>query len=110
MTQSRRNLLDAVLAQLAVTDDSVADTDPGPAHLAELWEGELQADLAEPVIRQIRFDEFLREVVSMGTDIALRMGSAAAQYSIGGDAEDSPAPGEPDPQSIDEPTPPETEE
>ena len=85
MTSSAREMLDAILAQLDAVDEAVSDTAPGPANLAGLWEGELVMDLAEPVIRQIRFDQFIREVMSMGADIAMRMGSAAMEYSVGGD-------------------------
>jgi hypothetical protein len=85
-----REMLDALLAQLDATEAHVVDTDPGPAPLAGLWSGDLDADLAEPVIRQIRFDQFVREVVSLGADIALRMGAAAAAYTLGGDASGEP--------------------
>ena len=87
-----REMLDALLAQLDATDEHVADTDPGPAPLAGLWSGDLDADLAEPVMRQIRFDQFVREVVSLGADIALRMGAAAVAYTVGTDASGEPGP------------------
>lgn len=85
MTLTPREMLDRLLAQLDATEEHVPDTEPGSAPLAELWEGELEADLTEPVIRQIRFDQFVREVVSMGADIAMRMGSAAMEYTVGHD-------------------------
>ena len=78
-------MLDALLSQLDADDAAVADHTPGPAPLAAIYEGELDADLTEPVIRQIRFDQFVREVVSLGADIAVRMGSAAVEYSVGRD-------------------------
>jgi len=87
MTLSAREMLDALLAQLDASDEGTSDTEPGRAHLAEFWGGELDTDLAEPVIRQIRFDQFVREVVSMGTGIAIRMGTAALEYSVGSDDE-----------------------
>ncbi|MCP4305309.1 MAG: hypothetical protein GY788_10620 [bacterium] len=51
--------------------------------LAELWIGELQADLAEPVLRQIRFDEFLREIGQLTIDVVGAMGRAFAEYVPG---------------------------
>ncbi len=85
MTMSPHEMLDSLLAQLDASDESVADTAPGPAPLAVIYEGQLENDLADPVIRQIRFDQFVRAVVSMGVDIAARMGSAALEYSVGSD-------------------------
>ncbi len=51
--------------------------------LAELWIGELQTDLATPVLKQIRFDEFLRELGQLAIDVAEAMGRAAVQYGPG---------------------------
>jgi len=87
MSMTVHEMLDALLSQLDADDAAVADHSPGPAPLAALYEGELDADLTEPVIRQVRFDQFVREVVSLGADIAVRMGSAAVQYSVGRDDE-----------------------
>jgi len=83
MNRSPREMLDHLLAQLDATEEHTSDTDPGPAPLAGLWEGGLDTDLTEPVIRQIRFDQFVREVVSLGADIAVRMGAAALEYTVG---------------------------
>ena len=58
----------------------VASCDECQDFLAELWIGELQTDLAEPVLKQIRFDEFLREVGQLAMDIAGAMGRAVAEY------------------------------
>ncbi|MDJ0960026.1 MAG: hypothetical protein QNJ88_05170 [Acidimicrobiia bacterium] len=85
MSMPVHEMLDALLSQLDADDAAVADHTPGPAPLALIYEGELEADLTEPVIRQIRFDQFVREVVSLGADIAVRMGSAAVEYSVGRD-------------------------
>ena len=85
MSMPVHEMLDALLSQLDADDTAVADHTPGPAPLALIYEGELEADLTEPVIRQIRFDQFVREVVSLGADIAVRMGSAAVEYSVGRD-------------------------
>lgn len=87
MTLPVHEMLDALLAQLEADDAAVADGAPGPAPLAAIYQGELDRDLTDPVIRQIRFDQFLREVVRLGADIATRMGSAAIEYSVGGDAD-----------------------
>ena len=85
MSMTVHEMLDALLTQLDADDAAVADSAPGPAPLAAIYEGELEADLTEPVMRQIRFDQFVREVVSMGADIAVRMGSAAVEYTVGRD-------------------------
>ncbi len=87
MSLTVHEMLDALLAQLDADDEAVADHAPGPAPLAAIYQGELEADLTEPVIRQVRFDQFVREVVSLGADIAVRMGSAAVAYSVGRDDE-----------------------
>ena len=39
--------------------------------LAELWIGELRTDLSQPVLRQIRFDEFLDELGRLTMDVAI---------------------------------------
>ena len=61
--------------------------------LAELWIGELSADLSQPVLRQIRFDEFLREVGQLTMDVASALGRAFVTYGPAGDTEidDRPA-------------------
>ena len=107
MTQSPREMLDALLAHLDVVQEDESDTDPGPAGFAGLWEGELETDLTEPVSRQIRFDQFVREVVSLGADIALRMGAAALEYSVGHD--EQPV-GEDDDAGVGDPTNGQSEE
>ena len=53
--------------------------------LAELWVGELQADLSESVLQRIRFDEFLREVGQLTMDVAVAMGRALIEYGPGRD-------------------------
>ena len=61
--------------------------------LAELWIGELTTDLSQPVLRQIRFDEFLREVGQLTMDVAAAFGRAAVAY---GPAADEKTPAEAD--------------
>ena len=55
--------------------------------LAELWIGELTSDLAQPVLRQIRFDEFVRELGQLTMDVAAAFGRAVAAYGPGADDE-----------------------
>lgn len=55
--------------------------------LAELWIGELRTDLSQPVLRQIRFDEFLRELGQLTMDVAVAFGKAVVTYGPGGDTE-----------------------
>lgn len=71
-------------------DSHVASCDECQAFLAELWEGELSRDLRPPVIRRIRFDQFLSEIVGLGVNIVGAMGRATAEYTFG--ADDLPPP------------------
>lgn len=84
MTLTPRETLFAILADV---EEEVVSVDDAPAtpRLAELWEGELERDLTEPVIQQIRFDQFVREIVTLGSDVAFRMAEAAVEYSVGRD-------------------------
>lgn len=63
----------------------VASCDECQEFLAELWIGELKTDLATPVLKQIRFDEFLREVGQLAIDVAGALGRAAIRYGPGSD-------------------------
>ena len=63
----------------------VATCDECQEFLAELWIGELQTDLRTPVLRQIRFDEFLRELGSLTADVFSAMGRALMEYGPGAD-------------------------
>jgi hypothetical protein len=110
MSLTVHEMLDALLTQLDADDVTVADNSPGPAPLAAIYEGELDTDLAEPVIRQVRFDQFVREVVSLGADIAVRMGTAAVEYSVGKDDEDPGAGHEFDDDVASTPHAPDSEE
>lgn len=60
--------------------------------LAELWIGELTTDLSQPVLRQIRFDEFLRELGQLTVDVATALGRAIVAYGPAAD-EDASRPG-----------------
>ena len=55
--------------------------------LAELWIGELTTDLSRPVLRQIRFDEFLRELGQLTMDVASAYREALVAYGPAGDTE-----------------------
>ena len=67
-------------------DEHVAGCEECQAFLAELWIGEAPRDLAEPVMRQIRFDEFLVAAAKLGVDVVSAM--ARALVALGFDAED----------------------
>jgi hypothetical protein len=66
-------------------DEHVAACQYCQEFLAELWEGELQTDLSESVLRRIRFDEFLRELGRLTTDVAAAMARALIEYGPGGE-------------------------
>lgn len=78
-------------------DEHVATCDECQAFLAELWIGEAPHDLAEPVLRQIRFEEFLIAAAKLGLDVASAMGQAFLHLGPGVDAArdrtEPPAPG-----------------
>lgn len=77
-------------------DDHVATCDECQAFLAELWQGELTADLTEPVMERIRLAEFVANVARFGADVAAAMGRAVVEYSPGAgemlEGDDSGAP------------------
>ncbi len=61
-------------------DEHVAGCEECQDFLAELWWGELDVDLAQPVVKTIRFELFLIEVAKMFGDIAAGMGKATQVY------------------------------
>ena len=63
----------------------VADCDACQEFLAELWIGELNTDLTAPVLRQIRFDEFLRELGHLTAEVIGALGRALVEYGPGTD-------------------------
>lgn len=69
-------------------DDHVATCDECQSFLAELWQGELTEDLAEPVMARIRLAEFVADVAKFGFDIAAAMGRGIMTYGPG-ELEDS---------------------
>ena len=64
-------------------EEHVATCEYCQEFLAELWAGELQSDLSESVLRRIRFDEFLRELGRLTTDVAAAMARAVIEYGPG---------------------------
>lgn len=64
-------------------DEHVAGCDECQAFLAELWIGEAPHDLREPVLRQIRFEEFLIDAARLGLDVLSAMARAALQLGSG---------------------------
>ena len=64
-------------------ESHVSTCDHCQEFLAELWVGELQTDLSESVLRQIRFDEFLRELGQLTLDVAGAMGRALVEFGPG---------------------------
>ena len=64
-------------------ESHVATCDYCQDFLAELWVGELQADLSDSVLRRIRFDEFLRDLGQLTMDVAGAMAKAAVVYGPG---------------------------
>ena len=72
---------------VSTLDDHVATCDYCQTFLAELWSGGLERDLAEPVVRALRFEEFMGEVGRIGFDLVARFAEAMMTY-LGGREED----------------------
>jgi hypothetical protein len=66
-------------------DEHVAGCDACQAFLAGLWAGRLTRDLSEPIVRAIRFEQWLLDVVRLGADVAARMAEATIRYTTGGE-------------------------
>lgn len=81
-------------------ESHVAQCDHCQDFLAELWIGELATDLSQPVLRQIRFDEFLQELGQLTMDVATTMGRAFVAYGPGADEALDEAPGKADPANL----------
>jgi hypothetical protein len=71
-------------------DDHVAGCDECQAFLAELWIGEAPRDFAEPVLRTIRFDEFVVAAAKLGVEVVGAMGRALVAFGFGGEEADEP--------------------
>lgn len=68
-------------------DSHVMECDRCQAFLAELWEGDLQNDLTDPVMKAIGLEELLIEIVKLGGGILARYGRAAKTYGGGVESE-----------------------
>ena len=64
-------------------DDHVMNCDECQAFLAELWDGQLQTDLSEPVMRVVGLEEFVIAVIKEGGGILARIGEALRVYGLG---------------------------
>ena len=76
---------DSAAADAAI-DEHVAGCDECQAFLAELWSGGLVTDLVDPVVRYLRFEEFLIEAAKLAVDVTAGMGKAVGVY-LGGAGE-----------------------
>lgn len=61
-------------------DEHVETCDECQAFLAELWDGDLEHDLVEPVVQYLRLELYLIDVVSEASGLAARMARAALRY------------------------------
>jgi len=64
-------------------DAHVADCDECQAFLAEVWDGELETDLVEPVLRIVELERFLLDVAKLGSGILSELIEAAKRYGLG---------------------------
>lgn len=71
--------------ELGSLDEHLETCEECQAFLADMWTGTLTEDLSIPVIRQLRFDQFIREALTLGFDVVLGMGTAAGTYLLGYD-------------------------
>ncbi len=67
----------------SVIDEHVATCDECQEFLARLWDGALDTDLAEPVVKAIRLELFLLDVAKLFADVLGDMGRAGKVY-LGG--------------------------
>ncbi len=66
-------------------DEHVATCDECQEFLAALWDGGLDHDLSEPVVKAIRFELFMLDVARLLGDVIGDMGRAAKVYLGGAD-------------------------
>jgi hypothetical protein len=69
-------------------DAHVANCDECQAYLAELWDGQLEIDLVEPVLRIVELERFLIDLTKLGSGIVARFIEAAKRYGLGVDDSD----------------------
>jgi len=62
-------------------DEHVATCDECQAFLAELWDGELQNDLVQPVVQYLRLELYLIDVMRTGGGLAATMARALLRYA-----------------------------
>lgn len=65
-------------------EEHVAGCNECQAFLAEVWQGALTTDLAEPVVQAIRIELFLLDAAKLGLGILARMARAVIAYGTGG--------------------------
>jgi hypothetical protein len=68
-------------------DEHVMTCDRCQAFLAELWEGQLERDLTEPVMRMVGLEEFFIAVIKEGGGILARIARALRVYGMGEESE-----------------------
>jgi len=64
-------------------DAHVATCDECQTFLAELWDGDLETDLVEPVLRTVELERFLLDVAKLSTGIVAELIEAAKRYGLG---------------------------
>lgn len=67
----------------AAIDAHVAACDECQAFLAQVWDGELETDLVEPVLRIVELERFLLDVAKLGSGILTELIEAAKRYGLG---------------------------
>ena len=72
-----------IVVREADIDAHVAGCDECQAFLAELWDGDLETDLVEPVLRVVELERFLLDVAKLGTGIVAELIEAAKRYGFG---------------------------
>ena len=64
-------------------DAHVEGCDECQAFLAELWDGDLEHDLVEPVLKIVELEQFLVNVGKLGTGIVAELIEALKRYGLG---------------------------
>lgn len=61
-------------------DEHVDTCDECQAFLAELWDGQLENDLVQPIVQYLRLELYLIDAIRTGGGLAARMARAALRY------------------------------